>query len=121
MEGILSSVCSGGIQKYAEHLRKPVFLLQRYSIHTGHHVGIDQQLSWSFYFSRSKTEYQRTKNCFAGNPPPRENPGLKRTRTDDILKKFDQNMNSKLKINVQRDRTNFRSIQLHHLQPFPIL
>jgi hypothetical protein len=27
-------------------------------------------------------------NCSAGNPPPRENPRLKRTRTDAILKKF---------------------------------
>jgi hypothetical protein len=29
-------------------------------------------------------------------------------------------MNFKLKLNVQRDRMNFRSIQLHHLQPSPI-
>jgi hypothetical protein len=28
-------------------------------------------------------------NCSAGNPPPRGNPGLKRTRLDAILKKFD--------------------------------
>jgi hypothetical protein len=26
--------------KYAEHLRKPVFLLRRYSIHAEHHVGV---------------------------------------------------------------------------------
>jgi hypothetical protein len=51
-----------------------------------------------------------------GFPPPRGNPGLKRTRTYAILKKFNQKVNFKLKINVQRDRTNFRSIQLHHLQ-----
>jgi hypothetical protein len=50
-------------------------------------------------------------NCFAGNPPPRGNPGLKCTRTDPILKKFDWILNFKLKINVQRVRTSFRSIQ----------
>jgi hypothetical protein len=26
--------------KYAEHLRKPVFFLRRYSIHADHHVGV---------------------------------------------------------------------------------
>jgi hypothetical protein len=26
--------------KYAEHLRKPFFLLRRYSIHVEHHVGV---------------------------------------------------------------------------------
>jgi hypothetical protein len=36
-------------------------------------------------------------NCSTGNPPPRGNPGLKRTRTDDILKKIDRKMNFKLK------------------------
>jgi hypothetical protein len=34
-------------------------------------------------------------NCSVGNPSPRENPGLKRTRTDAILKKFNQIMNLK--------------------------
>jgi hypothetical protein len=43
-----------------------------------------------------------------------------RTWTDAILKKFDRKMNFKLKINVQRYRTNFRSIQLDHLQPSEI-
>jgi hypothetical protein len=46
-------------------------------------------------------------NCSAGNPP-RGNPGLKRTRTDTILKKVD-------KINIQQFRMNFRSIQKRHL------
>jgi hypothetical protein len=50
-------------------------------------------------------------NCSAGNPPPRGNPGLKRTRMDAILKKFDRKINFKLKINVQQHRMNFRSIQ----------
>jgi hypothetical protein len=31
-------------------------------------------------------EYGQSKNCSAGNPPPRGNPGLKCTRTDAILK-----------------------------------
>jgi hypothetical protein len=74
--------------KYAEHLRKPFFF-------TG---GILLTQSTTRLF------------CSAGNPPPRENPVIKRTRTDDILKKFKFKMNSKLKINVKRDRTNFRSI-----------
>jgi hypothetical protein len=47
----------------------------------------------------------------AGNPPPRGNSGLKRTRRDAILKKFEFKINFKLKISVKRDRTNFRSIQ----------
>jgi hypothetical protein len=64
-------------------------------------------------------------NCSAGNPPPRGNPGLKRSWMDAILKNFDLKMNFKLKINVQRDRTNFRSInticslpQSHETVPF---
>jgi hypothetical protein len=39
-----------------------------------------------FYYSLSKIEYCRSKNCSAGNPPPFVLPGLKRTRTDAILK-----------------------------------
>jgi hypothetical protein len=62
-------------------------------------------------FPQSKIEYRRTKNCSAGNPPPFGNPGLKRTRTDAILKKLEFKMNFKLKINLKRDRTKFRSIQ----------
>jgi hypothetical protein len=42
-----------------------------------------------FYFPQSKIEYHRSKNCSARNPPPIVNPGLKWTRTDAILKKFD--------------------------------
>jgi hypothetical protein len=41
--------------------------------------------------------HQAGANRSAGNPPPRGNPGLKRTRTDAILKKFDQKMNFKFK------------------------
>jgi hypothetical protein len=59
-------------------------------------------------------------NSSAGNPPPRGNPGLKCTRTDAILKKFEYKMNFNLKINLNRDLTNFRSIQQHNLQPSPI-
>jgi hypothetical protein len=33
--------------------------------------------------------------CSAGNPSPRGNPGLKRTRRDDIFKKFEFKMNFK--------------------------
>jgi hypothetical protein len=102
-ESKLSGFCSGGIRKYAEHLRK--------NIPAEHHVGVDQLLFCSFYFPQIKIEYRRSKNCSAGNPPPRGNPGIKRTRTDAILKKFEFKKNFKLKINVKRDRTNFRSIQ----------
>jgi hypothetical protein len=52
-------------------------------------MGIDQLLSCAFYFPQSKIEYHQSKNCSAGNPPSRGNPGLKRTRTDAILEKFD--------------------------------
>jgi hypothetical protein len=48
-----------------------------------------------FYFPQSKIEYRRSKNCSGGNPPPMGNPGLKHTRTDDILKKFELKMNFK--------------------------
>jgi hypothetical protein len=58
-------------------------------------------------------------NFFAGNPPPRGYPGLKCTWTDVIFKKFHQKMNFKFLKNVQHC-TNFRSIQLHHLQPSSI-
>jgi hypothetical protein len=75
--------------KYAEHLRKPFFCSSS--------ILFTQSTTWVF--------------CSAVNPPPRGNPGLKRTRTDDILKKFEFKMNLKLIINVKRDRANFRSIQ----------
>jgi hypothetical protein len=39
-----------------------------------------------FYFPQSKIEYHQSKNCSAENPRPFVNPGLKRTRTDAILK-----------------------------------
>jgi hypothetical protein len=42
-----------------------------------------------FYFLQSKIEYRWSKNCSAGNPPSIVNPGLKRTRTGAIFKKFD--------------------------------
>jgi hypothetical protein len=42
-----------------------------------------------FCFPQSKIEYRRSKNCSAGNPSPFVNLGLKGTRTDAILKKFD--------------------------------
>jgi hypothetical protein len=53
--------------KYAEHLRKPFFCLGGFPFM--------QSTTWVF--------------CSAGNPPPRENLGLKQTRTDDILKKLE--------------------------------
>jgi hypothetical protein len=125
--------------KYAEHLRKPVFLLRRYSIHTENHAVVSLclahfpiSLAWQatvyrktfeltlnksakvplrllsvFYFLQSKIEYRRSKNCSAGNPLPIVNPGLKCTRTDAILKKFDWKMNFKLKINLKQDLMNF--------------
>jgi hypothetical protein len=73
-----------------------------------------------FYFLQSKIKYRQSKNCSAGNPPF-VNPGLKCTRTDAILKEFELKMNFKLKINLKRDGTNFRSIQCTHMQPCPIL
>jgi hypothetical protein len=105
--------------KYAEHLRKPVFLLWWYSIHAEHHVGVMSgaffyqscltgdrvlqnfeltlnkaakvplRLLSMFYFPQSKIEYRQGKICSVGNPPRFVNPGLKGTRTDAILKKFD--------------------------------
>jgi hypothetical protein len=83
------------------------------------------------FFSLRKSDYWRSKlssppavsyhlagaNFSAGNPPPRGNPGLKSTRMDAILKKFDKKINFEFLKNVQRDHANFRSIQVHHLQP----
>jgi hypothetical protein len=42
-----------------------------------------------FYFQQIKIKYRRSKNCAEGNLPPFVNPGLKCTRTEAILKKFD--------------------------------
>jgi hypothetical protein len=42
-----------------------------------------------FYFPQSKIKYRWSKNCSAGNPPHIVNLGLKCTRKDAILKKFD--------------------------------
>jgi hypothetical protein len=53
-------------------------------------------------FPQSKIENRRSKNRSAGNPPQFLNPGLKSTRTDAILKKFEFKMNFKLKINLKR-------------------
>jgi hypothetical protein len=38
------------------------------------------------YIKIRQIEYRRSKNCSAGSPPPRGNPGRKCTRTDAILK-----------------------------------
>jgi hypothetical protein len=62
-----------------------------------------------FYFPQSKIEYCQSKNCSAGNPPLFVNPRLKSTWMDAILREFEFKMNFKLKINLKRDRTNFRS------------
>jgi hypothetical protein len=79
------------------------------------------ELRWSNLSSPPAVSYHHAlANCSAGNPPPRGNPGLKCTRTDVILRKFDRKMNFKFIKNIQHDRTNVRSIQLHHLQPSPI-
>jgi hypothetical protein len=71
----LSSFCFGGIQKYAEHLRNQFFCSSG--------ISFTQSTMWVFFS--------------VGNPPPRGNPGLKCTRTDDILKKlvFKINLNEK--------------------------
>jgi hypothetical protein len=103
--------------KYAEHLRKPFFPLQQYYIHAEHHVGVmfgtffnqscltancktfDLTLNKSaklplrllsmFYFPQSKILYRQSTNCSLENPSLFVNPGLKHTRMDAILKKFD--------------------------------
>jgi hypothetical protein len=59
--------------KYAEHLRKPLFCSSR------------------ILFTQSTTLVF----CFAGNPPPRGNPGIKCTGMDNILKKMEFKMNFK--------------------------
>jgi hypothetical protein len=75
---------------YAEHLRKPVFLLRRYSIHAEYHVGVQQRLC--------------RKSFSLGKSSAKAFPG------DAIFEKFEFKMNFKLKINVKQDRTNFISI-----------
>jgi hypothetical protein len=47
--------------------------------------------------------------CSSGDPPPRGNPGLKRTWTGGHFEKI--RFKNELKVNVQRDCLNFRSIQ----------
>jgi hypothetical protein len=64
----------------------------------------------TFYFPQSKIEYCWSKNCSAGNPPPRGSTGQKRTRMDAILKKFEFKMKFKFKTIVKVDLTNIRSI-----------
>jgi hypothetical protein len=75
--------------RYAEHLRKPVFFVSGGILETAeHNVGVDQLFSCAFYFPQSKFEYRLSKHCPAGSTPPRGHPELKRTRTDTILKIF---------------------------------
>jgi hypothetical protein len=87
--------CSGGIQISAERriswranclvFAPAVFKIRRAPQETGFccssGILITQSTTWVF--------------CSAGNPPPRGNPGLKCTRTDDILKKLEFKMNFK--------------------------
>jgi hypothetical protein len=52
------------------------------------------ELRRSCLSSPPAVSYHHTRaNCSAGNPPPRENPGLKCNRTNVFLKKFDRKMN----------------------------
>jgi hypothetical protein len=59
-------------------------------------------------------------NSSPWNPPPGENPGLKRTRIGAIFKKFVVKTTFKLKINLKQNPLNFKYIQWNHLQAFPI-
>jgi hypothetical protein len=82
--------CSGSILISAERLEfhgeKTVwFLLRWYSKYAEH-------LRKRFFFAVA-VFYSRRAFCSAGNPSPRGNPGLKCTRTDNILKKFEFKMN----------------------------
>jgi hypothetical protein len=90
----LSGFCSGGIRNTHSTTCIPQWF-PAFSCSHGHgcntaYIGtllkICQILLPVFYFPQSKIEYRRSKNCSAGNPPPFVNPGLKRTRTDAILK-----------------------------------
>jgi hypothetical protein len=109
--GCSGESCSEGIQIFAEkgisqRANCLVFALAVFEIRRA-----PQETSFfapAVFFSRRAP---RGCNCSAENPPPTGNPGLKRTRTDAILKKFEFKMNFKLKINVKWDSTNFRSIQ----------
>jgi hypothetical protein len=65
--------CSAGIRNTQSTSGNRFFLLRRYSNHAEHHVGV----------------------LLCGNSPPRGNPGLKCTWTDEILKKFEFKMNCK--------------------------
>jgi hypothetical protein len=48
---------------------------------------------------RAKSNTARAKTALRGNHPPKGNPGLKHTRMDAILRKFDWKYNFKLKLN----------------------
>jgi hypothetical protein len=87
------------------------FLLRQYSRDTqSTTLVLDQLLSCTLFFLHRKIKYRQSKNCSVGNPSTRGNPGLKWTRTDAILKKIDWQQILKIKINVQQDPKNFRSI-----------
>jgi hypothetical protein len=62
--------------------------LQNFELTLNKSAKVPQRLLSVFYFPQSKVKYRWSKNCSAGNPPF-VNPGLKCTRTDAILKKFD--------------------------------
>jgi hypothetical protein len=79
------------LNRYAEHLRKLVFLLQWCSRDMQSTTWVLFSCCLAHFIShraKSNTPCQ-SKICSARNPPSRGNPGLKRTWTDVILKKFD--------------------------------
>jgi hypothetical protein len=87
----LSGFCSGGIRNTQSTTCIPLWFRAFSCSHgqgcnTAYILKIRQILLPVFYFPQSKIEYRRSKNCSAGNPPPRGNPGLKCTRMDAILK-----------------------------------
>jgi hypothetical protein len=74
--------------RYAEHLRKPVFCSDSILEARRAPGGCWSAVVLRILFPTEQIEYCRSKKWSAGNPPPRGNPGLKQTWTDFILKKF---------------------------------
>jgi hypothetical protein len=50
--------------------------------------GVPEKVVLRIFSPQNQIEYCRSKNCSAGNHPPRRNPGLRCTPTDAIWKKI---------------------------------
>jgi hypothetical protein len=91
-EGFLGQL----LQRYSDFRREGNFQESKLSGFWSGGIQNMQSTSENYFFCSGSILFTQSTTCVfcsAGNPPPSGNPGLKRSRMDDILKNFEFKMN----------------------------